>query len=154
MMREGITIGIPLSILGLVGTVVVEIFLLLANIITFKALDSGSAAFFGHRLASTHGYSLVVCGFQHSAAVFKSSFCSDLSLNSSCRKLLGRIAIVWFILEALKLVTPIGAIGLNKSVLRQDDGTISCVEYGQKNTPVNRNWPSVDAGKLNLFLTA
>jgi hypothetical protein len=101
-MAKGLEVQIPLTIVSTVGTVFVEILLLVANIITFKALDSGSAAFFGHRLASPHGYSLAVCGFQHSAAVFKSSFCSDLSLNSSCRKLLGRIAIVWFILESLK----------------------------------------------------
>ena len=145
-MAKGLEVQVPLPIVATVGTVFVEILLLLANIITFKALDSGSAAFFGHRLASTHGYSLVVCGFQHSAAVFKSSFCSDLSLNSSCRKLLGRIAIIWFILEALKLVTPIGAIGLLKEPLRYDSGTISCVEFQEKNNPVDRRWPTLDAG--------
>jgi hypothetical protein len=145
-MAKGLEVNIPVTIVATIGTVFVEILLLIANVITFKALDSGSAAFFGHRLASPHGYSLAVCGFQHASAVFKSSFCSDLSLNSSCRKLLGRIAIIWFILEGLKLVTPIGAIGLQKEPLRFDSGTISCVEYQEKNNPVDRRWPTLDAG--------
>ncbi len=51
-------------------------------------------------------------------------------------------------MELIKILTPFGAFGLNNSVLREDFGMISCIEYTQKGTPVDRGWPSVYAGIL------
>ena len=98
-MGEGIVMPFAVGLLNTVGTVVIEILLLFANIVTFQALNSGSAALFGSWIANANGYSLAVCGFQQTSAIKKSSFCSNLSLNSTCRKLLGRISIIWIVLE-------------------------------------------------------
>ena len=145
-------IPLSLNIVNTVGTVIITIFLILSNIITFMALNSGTAAFFGWRMASKQGYSLAVCGFQQASSFFKTSFTGSLSLNSPCRKLLGRIGIVWIILALMKIITPFGAIGLKKDYLRADEGTVSCIEYGQKNVPVDRRWPNVQSSEYYPFI--
>ena len=83
----------------------------------------------------------------------KSSYCGNLSLNSTCRKLLGRLSLIWIVLELLKILTPIAAIGLDKGNLREDKGSVSCIEFGQKGEPVDRGWPDMHSGMNNNFYT-
>jgi hypothetical protein len=45
---KGLELPIGVDLVSSVGTVVIFLLLLLANIITVKAVDAGAAAFFGH----------------------------------------------------------------------------------------------------------
>ncbi len=142
-MSSGIEIPFPKSTIETFGSIVVEVLLLLANVITFKALDNASAALFGSLFAAKHGYSLAAGGFQQALPVFKFSFCSQLSLNSTCRKFLTRISGIWVLLEFLKLLTVLSATSVQKGYVRGYDGSVDCIEYLQKNAPVDRQWPNV-----------
>jgi hypothetical protein len=153
-MKTGLVVPIAHSLVSVVGTVILELLFLLANIIALVALDSGASIYFGRLLSSKRGYSLAVCGFYQSNPVSKWSFCSDLSLNSKCRKSLTRISIVWFVIESLKLFTPLAAIGLDKSDARGDQGTVNCLLYGQKNVPVDRKFPDINAGNFNTVFNS
>lgn len=150
-MKTGMVVPFSHSLVNVIGTVILELFFLLANIIALVALDCGASVYFGSLLSSKKGYSLAVCGFYQSNPISKWSFCSDLSLNSKCRKNLARISVIWFIIEALKLLTPLAAIGLDKFDARGDQGTVNCLLYQQKNKPVDRHFPEASSGMLSVF---
>jgi hypothetical protein len=151
-MKNGMVVPISHSLVSVVGTVILELLFLLANIIALIALDCGASVYFGKLLSSKHGYSLAVCGFYQSGPISKWSFCSDLSLNSKCRKNLTRVSIVWFVIESLKILTPLAAIGLEKTDARGDQGTVNCLLYGQRNVPVDRHFPNVNARMIYYLL--
>ena len=145
---EGMNLPLDVEIVETLGSVILFLLLLLANVITIYSLNNGFAALFGSFLTKTKGYSFAVCGFAQTPGLFKMSYCGTLSLNSTCRKLLSRISLVWIVLELVKILTLFGAIGLFKTRLYRDEGTISCIEFGQKGVPVDRGWPNVFAGML------
>jgi hypothetical protein len=142
-LHNGMNVPLSLDSVTRVGAVIIEIVLLIANVLTIIAMDDGCAAYFGFRLTNREGYSLAVCGFQQTSPVFKFSFCNQLSLNSTCRKLLSRLAIVWIVAEVLKVLTPVPATALRGTQYRTDSGTVNCIEYGQLNTFTDRKWPTV-----------
>jgi len=142
--EEGMRLALNAGVVKAAAGVVVEILLLVANIFTVIAMDTGAAAFFGYWLGRPHGTSLVVCGFVQSSSIAKWSFANELSLNSTVRKVLSRLSVAWIIVEALKLLTPIAATGMSAQTRREDSGTVSCVEFGQNGSPANRLWPTVD----------
>jgi hypothetical protein len=137
-MGEGLSFGISLNIATTFSSVIVTVLLLVANIITFFALDAGASAYFGAQLAKKDGYSLAIAGFLQREALTKIGFCNELSLNSSCRKLLTRIAAIWMILECIKILTPLSATSMTKKSKRMDNGFVNCIEFGQRNQPVDR----------------
>jgi hypothetical protein len=143
-LSTGLNVTMSLDNVKHLGAVIIEIVLLIANVLTIMAMDDGCAAYFGFRLASKEGYSLAVCGFQQTVPAFKVSYCNQLSLNSSCRKLLSRLALVWLIAEILKVVTPIPATAIRGVEYRTDKGTVPCIEYGQLNTFTDRKWPTIE----------
>lgn len=134
-MSTGINIPVPISIIEVLGILLLEILFLLANIITIQALDDSFAAYFGSRIASKQGYSVAVCGFYQASSLGKSGFCSSLSLNSKCRKLLGRMSIMWTILELLKGIYTTLLISLTTFSLNTD-----CC-----------NWIDIDHGPLRSW---
>lgn len=144
-MGNGVVLEISISTLETFGTVAIELLLLIANIITFHALNDGAAALFGYRLASKHGYSLAVCGFMQASSIGKWTFCNELSLNSTCRKLLTRITIIWVILDFLKILTPLSATALIKEQLRIDSGTIDCFLFEIDDKLQDRQWPTINS---------
>ena len=143
-MVNGVTVNLSKDTVQTIEGIVLEILLLVSNIFTVLAMDTGLSAFFGFQMA-TRGRSMAVIGFSQSSSIFKWSFANDLSLNSSVRKILNRLAVVWAITEFLKLITPIGASALHSDIVRKDEGTVNCVLFTQKGKPVDRNWPSIDA---------
>ena len=96
------TLAIPNEIVGPLFSVMALILVLIANLLTSNALDSGFAALFGYLLTSTHGYSLAACGFRQTGPLSKLSFCGNLSLSSVCRKPLTRISFLWMIVVLLR----------------------------------------------------
>ncbi len=48
-------------------------------------------------------------------------------------------------MELLKLLTPLGATSLTAESSRVDSGTVNCIEYLERNEPVDRLWPTVEA---------
>ena len=143
-MQEGVIISVNKALAETIDVIVLEILLLITNIFTIMAMDSGCAAFFGFQMA-TRGRSMATIGFTQSHAIFKMSFANDLSLNSSVRKILNRLAFCWAIVEGLKLITPLGASSLRASDVRSDAFTVDCIEFTQATKPVDRHWPNLEA---------
>jgi hypothetical protein len=143
-MKNGAVVSLNKEVASTWEGIVMEILLLATNIFTILAMDSGVAAFFGFQMA-TRGRSMAVIGFSQTPAVFKMSFANDLSLNSSVRKILNRLAFLWAIMEILKVITPIGASALTASPVRSDAFTVDCIIFQQQGKPVDRNWPNVEA---------
>jgi hypothetical protein len=141
-MVSGVVIGASKELVQTLEGIVLEILLLVSNIFTIMAMDSGLSAFFGFQMG-TRGRSMAVIGFSQSTSIFKWSFANDLSLNSTVRKILNRLAVVWAITEFLKLITPIGASALHSDIVRVDEGTVNCILFTQNGHPVDRKWPNV-----------
>ena len=142
-LAKGVEIGLAIPTVETLQGIVVELLLILSNIFTVMAMDSGYSAFFGYQLA-TRGRSMGVIGFSQASSTFKMSYANDLSLNSSVRKILNRLALVWTITELLKLITPIGATSMYADIVRVDQGTVNCIHYGQLGQPVDRKFPTID----------
>ncbi|KAI8918907.1 hypothetical protein BC831DRAFT_481834 [Entophlyctis helioformis] len=138
---SGITVPVTLNISSSIGCVVLELLLLMSNIVTLAAVDDGAAAYFGHKLASRRGFSLAVCGFVQASVLQKSTFASQLSLNSTCRKILARASGLWVLLHVILWLTPISATALHSYPVRRDHGVVGCLAYGQEGIPVDRQWP-------------
>nr|KAJ3421775.1 hypothetical protein HK105_002332 [Polyrhizophydium stewartii] len=147
MEQSGISVGVivPLSIdvSTSVGCVILELALLVSNIVTSNALDGGASAFFGEKLASKKGYSLAVCGFLQASSFEKLSFATQLSLNSTCCKLLARCSLLWITLNVILWFTPLTATALKGDLVRRDEKTIECLMYKQRGQPIDRRWPTV-----------
>ena len=140
----GVTIPIAVEYVTRIGAVFVEVILLIANVITIMAMTDGYAAYFGSRLCSKQGFSLAVCGFQQANPFLKIQYCNQLSLNSTCRKTLSRLAIVYIFYEFLKILCIVSATGVYGKTFRADKGTVNCVIFGQDFDPVDRGWPSIN----------
>ena len=141
---DGIPIVANKQTIDVLEGIILVILLLVTNIFAIKAMDSGLSAFFGYQFA-TKGRSMSVIGFSQTSALFKMSYANDLSLNSSVRKILNRLAYVWAISECVKILAPIGASGLYSSELRIDNDTpINCVLYQQIGVPVDRKFPTIE----------
>lgn len=63
IINGGFRIDISKDVATTFGCVIIEVLLLITNIVTFMALNSGCAAFFGSKIVSKRGYSMAVCGF-------------------------------------------------------------------------------------------
>ncbi|KAL2916459.1 hypothetical protein HK105_203892 [Polyrhizophydium stewartii] len=142
-LQSGIIIPIGGEISTSIGCVILELVLLISNFVTSHALDGGASAFFGEKLASKKGYSLAVCGFLQVSTFLKLPFANQLSLNSTCRKLLARSSLLWITLHAILWLTPLTATALKGDVVRLDQGTIQCVVYRQRGRPLDRKWPTL-----------
>ena len=143
-MVRGVEIDMNKETVQTIEGIVLEILLLVSNIFTVLAMDTGLSAFFGFQMA-TRGRSMAVIGFSQSSSVFKWSFANDLSLNSSVRKILNRLAVIWAITEFLKLITPIGASALHSDIVHKDADHVNCVLFNQVGKPVDRKWPNFEA---------
>jgi hypothetical protein len=144
-MANGVVIAVNKQLTETLDVIVFEILLLITNIFTILAMDSGCAAYFGFQMA-TRGRSMATIGFTQSHAIFKMSFANDLSLNSSVRKILNRLAFGWAIMEILKLITPLGASSVRAKDVRSDAFTVDCIEFHQTSPrPVDRQWPNLEA---------
>ena len=141
-MATGVVVNLQINLVQTLEGIVMELLLLITNLLTIVAMDTGYSAFFGYQLA-TRGRSMAVIGFSQASSIFKVSYANDISLNSSVRKVLNRLALIWAITEFLKLLTPIGASALHADVVRVDQGTVNCVNYGQDGVPVDRKFPNV-----------
>ncbi|KAI8918906.1 hypothetical protein BC831DRAFT_481833 [Entophlyctis helioformis] len=152
-MNDGIIVPLHYSIVTSVGCVVFELVLLISNILTCYALDSGASAWFGSLLGGQRGFSLSVCGFFQASPFEKWAFANQLSLNSTCRHMLSRASIVWVLLELMKWMTPIAATSIHGSSMRVDSGSVECIVFSQDGTPVDRKWPNVvvEAGVSELI---
>ena len=115
-------------------------------------MDNGFEALYGSFLA-TKGVSMTVCGFAQTFSLFKLSFANELSLNSTVRKNLSRLAYLWIIAELLKLLSPIPATALIAQEVKTDFGQTDCIELTQLDVPSDRKWPDVDveAGVAELI---
>jgi hypothetical protein len=141
-MGTGLTLPIGIDSVSTVGSVVIEILLILANLAALKALNDGAAAFFGHRLSFKKGYSLAVVGFIQTPGIRKFGYCNELSLNSTCRRFLSRISLIWILLELVIILSPFAATSILGEDVRVDEGYVDCIEFGQKFSPVDRQWPT------------
>ena len=142
--EEGIAVVANKQTIEVLEGIILVILLLATNIFTLKAMDTGLSAFFGFQMA-TKGRSMSVIGFSQTPGVFKMSYANDLSLNSTVRKILNRLAYIWAILELVKILSPIGASGIFSTALRVDDDTpIDCVLYQQIGVPVDRKFPNIE----------
>jgi len=148
----GIVVPIPQDSVAAVGGVLSEIILLVANIISIRAIDNGLQAYYGNILA-TKGISMAVCGFAQAHSLFKWNYANELSLNSSVRKSLTRLSWVWILIELLKLMTPLPATAVRHREVTADIGTINCIEFNQVGEPVDRKWPTfeVQSGVAELI---
>nr|KAJ3421773.1 hypothetical protein HK105_002330 [Polyrhizophydium stewartii] len=142
-LRKGVVIPLPSEISTSIGCVILELVLLISNFVTSHALDGGASAFFGEKLASKRGYSLAVCGFLQVSTFLKLPFANQLSLNSTCRKLLARSSLLWITLHAILWLTPLTATALRGNIIRQDQGHVKCLMYRQTGQVVDRNWPTL-----------
>jgi len=61
----------------------------------------------------------------------KFSYCSNLSLNSTCRDYLSKISLIWLTLELATILTPISATSLQKEYIRSSRGIANCLIYEQ-----------------------
>ncbi|TPX30873.1 hypothetical protein SmJEL517_g05674 [Synchytrium microbalum] len=144
-LQNGLQVPLDVSTIGTVASVVCEVVLLIANVLTLMALNDGASAYFGYLLVSKRGFSYVICGFAQAPPFRKWGFANQLSLNSSCRGLLARISLLWMLAEMLKLMTPISATSLWGVSQRVDQGNIDCILFKEQNNPVDRLFPTVDS---------
>jgi hypothetical protein len=85
--------------------------LLLTNQYTIYAIDIGATIYLAGQLTRKQGYSMAACGYMHQGPTGRLPFTNQLSLNSPCRTFLQRISFIWLVMEATKLMSPIGATG-------------------------------------------
>jgi hypothetical protein len=151
----GLIVDLSKSTVAMFGCVCFEIVLLITNIISVKALDDGFQAYFGNVL-SAKGVSMAICGFAQTRSFLKMTYASELSLNSSVRKILVRLSYFWIIIEALKLLTPVPATSLIYEVVKADFGQTDCIEFTQSGILTDRQWPNmeVEAGVAELIFGA
>jgi len=142
---DGVYLGLDEGAVHAAFGVSLEILLLIANILGLIAMDAGAAASFGYLLCQKQGTSLAVCGFSQAPALKKVNFAQQLSLNSTVRKILSRLSLFWFTMEAMKLLTPLAATGIHAETPRHDDGTINCIIFRQEGELIDRGWPNIDA---------
>ncbi|KAJ3101049.1 hypothetical protein HDU97_001692 [Phlyctochytrium planicorne] len=127
-MAKGITLKLSPTAVHYAGGVILELILLLTNSMTVFAVDLGVSIFLAILLTSK-GYSMAACGFMQTSPILRLSFTNELSLNSPCRKTLERVAFAWILLESLKLVSPLGATGLEATEVREVSSTSNCILF-------------------------
>ncbi|KAJ3217620.1 hypothetical protein HDU67_007562 [Dinochytrium kinnereticum] len=140
LLAKGATIKLSPTMVHYAGGVILELVLLLTNSMTVFAVDLGVSIFLAIMLTS-RGYSMAACGFMQTAPFMRLSFTNELSLNSPCRKTLERVAFTWILLESLKLVSPLGATGLDAKQVRVVSSTSNCIVFDGTSLR-DRNFPT------------
>ncbi|KAI8904407.1 hypothetical protein EDD86DRAFT_220618 [Gorgonomyces haynaldii] len=132
------------SVLTHLGAVLVELALLIANIVTLMGMDDAIAALFGYLMSRRHGYSMVTVGFCQTTGFAKPRFVSQLSHNSPSKKLLTYLALPFFLIETLKLLTPISATAVDSHPMLKTLGEKDCTIFNQDGEQFDRGFPDMD----------
>ncbi|KAJ3210299.1 hypothetical protein HDU67_005418 [Dinochytrium kinnereticum] len=128
IMRKGVTIVIPRTLLQSIGPVLFQLVLIVVNMVTVSALDEAAMILLASKLTTT-GYSMAACGFMHKKPILRLSFSNQLSLNSPCRKVLSRAALIWVVLEGVKILSPFGASGISVKTVRETANMVPCILF-------------------------
>ncbi|KAJ3032192.1 UNVERIFIED_CONTAM: hypothetical protein HDU68_000031 [Siphonaria sp. JEL0065] len=142
MSKSGLKITVSPTVVAFAGGVVIEILLLLTNALTIVAMDIGASILLASLIVKKKGYSMAGCGFMQSTPIHRLEFTGKLSLNSPCRKNLQRVAYLWTLAEATKLLSPIGATGVLISPERTHANSVNCIVYNPSNLR-DRNYPTL-----------
>ncbi|KAI8837817.1 hypothetical protein BC829DRAFT_404878 [Chytridium lagenaria] len=140
VLADGTNIKLSPAAVHYAGGVILELILLVTNTMTVFAVDLGISILLAIMLTS-RGYSMAACGFMQTNPVLRLSFTNELSLNSPCRKTLERVAFAWILLESLKLVSPIGATGLDARPVRMVSSASPCIVFDGSDIR-DRNFPT------------
>ncbi|KAJ3308748.1 hypothetical protein HDU76_003827, partial [Blyttiomyces sp. JEL0837] len=144
LMTHGLKVNLPPEIIAYAGGVTVELVLLVTNACTTFAMDLGACIYFAGLLTHKKGYSMAVCGFMQTPPILRVSFTNQLSLNSSCRKTLHRAAVVWFLVELVKALSPIGATGVLSQTVRAIASPVNCIIF-ESVKRTDRKFPTVNS---------
>ncbi|KAJ3273630.1 hypothetical protein HDV01_004239 [Terramyces sp. JEL0728] len=142
LLRNGINIPLPTTLSLSVTCVLVEVLIITANQLTLNALNDAAAAYFGYIICQKKGLSLAVCGFVQCSTFQKLSFANNLSLNSSCHRILSQIPVLWGILSIMICMSPFVATAILHETVPTDLGQIPCVAYQEYGLPGDRGWPN------------
>jgi hypothetical protein len=142
---EGFYVSFITDFIGNQETILYFILSILVFSATAAGLNKAAHAFFGYWYASEHGYSLTAFGFFRGGVFHKLTFTDRLSLRSSCRKLLSRVSYIWLLQTASIVLAAYAVHGIVASSQRSDEGTLSCLIYGQDGNIYDRSWPNFDA---------
>ncbi|KAI8854155.1 hypothetical protein BC829DRAFT_380431 [Chytridium lagenaria] len=146
-LKHGITMGLAPNFVRYAGGVFLEIILLIANILTIMAVDAGASIYMAGLLTnSKKGYSMAAFGFMHSSPFLRLSFTDQLSLSSPCRKFLHRAAYVWLLLEAAKLLSPLGATGVATDVVYSNAAPMTCIRLDSVDL-ADRGFPTLETSQ-------
>jgi hypothetical protein len=138
---DGISVSVNLELLETLGTAIFEIIMLLSNIITLKAMDD-AFAFICANIICNHHLSLAVFGFWKTSAIWKYNFAAELSLNSTVRKPLSRVSLLWIILEVLKIISPLPATSLLYESVHEISSPTPCIVFATEGNFIDRKWPN------------
>ncbi|KAI8609529.1 hypothetical protein BC830DRAFT_1150060 [Chytriomyces sp. MP71] len=155
LLRQGVVVFLPISILRLSTGMILEITVLILNKLTLDAMDLAASVYFAKRLASKDGYGLLVCGYMQLSAFKRFQFARQLSRDSKYRKTLFIASVTWVIVELVKVRAPITATGFTSVQVRQLDDPIKCIYFrANKRAAIDRHYPNFEtmSGNSELLL--
>ncbi|KAJ3098511.1 hypothetical protein HDU97_003967 [Phlyctochytrium planicorne] len=143
--QGGVPVFVSPDAVRYAGGVFLEIVLLITNILTITVMDTATSIYLGILLTNTkRGYSMAACGFMHTKPILRMWFTDQLSLSSPCRKILHRASIVWLILEAGKLLSPLSATGIALDIVYTIADPTTCTKYLASDL-VDRHYPTIES---------
>ena len=123
----------------------IEIVLIISSLATIYVMDMGIGIIMANYLCSKDGYSLAVCGYMQTSPPLRLGFTDQLSLNSTCRKILQRAAYIFILLEALTVISPIGATGVVGKPVRVVQNPVNCISFISTSPLRDRKWPTISS---------
>ncbi|KAJ3308810.1 hypothetical protein HDU76_003807, partial [Blyttiomyces sp. JEL0837] len=143
-MSQGLIVNLSPTVITYAGGVTIEITLLITNALTAYALDAGTSIYIATLLTRRKGYSMAVCGYMQTPQALRLSFTNQLSLNSPCRKNLQRAAYFFIIVELIKILSPIGATGVQSELVREITDQVTCLQFDSSRLR-DRQFPTIQS---------
>ncbi|KAI8621022.1 hypothetical protein BC830DRAFT_1058694 [Chytriomyces sp. MP71] len=145
-MGQGLEVPFSPRFANITFGVAVEAVILITNILTLKTLDLGVAIFISMLMTNRSGYGLVSCGFIQAKPLERLQYAQSLSLNSTCRKTLERVAYLWILLELLKALSPFAATDVFNMPIRTLSGSVNCIVFdANPSKTTDRTYPTLES---------
>ncbi|KAJ3230908.1 hypothetical protein HDU81_004141 [Chytriomyces hyalinus] len=144
--KNGVQIELSAVAVNQFAGIFLLIILLIANMLTIWSLNDAAACVFGYLLCSKNGFTFAACGYVQANSLLKMNFAQSLSLTSKYRKNLTRASVIWIIVEMVKVLSPISAMGTTALPYAVYNSVSACVYFVQDNAvgPYDRGWPTLE----------
>ncbi|KAJ3241654.1 hypothetical protein HDU78_001725 [Chytriomyces hyalinus] len=144
--KEGVQVHLSATVVNQFAGIFLLIILLIANMLTIWSLNDAAACVFGYLLCSKDGFTFAACGYVQANSLLKMNFAQNLSLTSKYRKNLTRASFIWILVEMVKILSPISAMGTSASPYAVYNSVSACVYFVQDNEvgPYDRGWPTLE----------